>query len=183
MHISTISAREAQQRLQQGAALIDIRQPDEHQREHIQGAILCPITRLQAVGLPTDIASGSCVIFHCKSGMRTHSMRSVITELAKQRGCEVFILENGLNGWKAAGLATRVDRSQPLELMRQVQIAAGSLVLLGVLLGWLVTPTFYGLAAFVGAGLTFAGLTGFCGMAKLLALMPWNQVKQGEQTK
>ena len=59
--------------------------------------------------------------------------------------------------------------------MRQVQIVAGGLVLLGVALGALVSPWFYGLSGFVGLGLMFAGLTGFCSMAKLLAVMPWNR--------
>jgi len=59
--------------------------------------------------------------------------------------------------------------------MRQVQIAAGLLILLGVLLGFLVDPLWFGLAAFVGAGLTVAGVTGWCGMARLLAVMPWNR--------
>ena len=68
-----------------------------------------------------------------------------------------------------------VDARQRLEIMRQVQMAAGSLVLVGVLLGWLVAPAFFVLAAFVGAGLAFAGATGWCGMANLLRLMPWNR--------
>ena len=68
-----------------------------------------------------------------------------------------------------------LHRSQPIELQRQVQIAAGSLALLGVILGATVSPLFYALAGLVGAGLTFAGLTGTCGMARLLQLMPWNR--------
>jgi rhodanese-related sulfurtransferase len=67
------------------------------------------------------------------------------------------------------------DVRLPLPLMRQVQIAAGLLVLLGVVLAVTVAPAFIGLSAFVGAGLTFAGLSGWCGMAQLLALMPWNR--------
>ena len=67
------------------------------------------------------------------------------------------------------------DRSAPIDIMRQVQIGAGSLVLIGVALGALVAPGFYALSAFVGAGLLFAGATGFCGMAHLLARMPWNR--------
>lgn len=59
--------------------------------------------------------------------------------------------------------------------MRQVQITAGSLVLTGVLLGLFVAPGFFGLSAFVGAGLIFAGVTGWCGMANLLRVMPWNR--------
>ena len=67
------------------------------------------------------------------------------------------------------------DTRQPIEIMRQVQITAGGLVFLGVILGVWVAPAFLGLSAFVGAGLMFAGISGWCGMAKLLALMPWNR--------
>lgn len=67
------------------------------------------------------------------------------------------------------------DRKAPLEMMRQVQIAAGLLVFVGVFLGFIVHPGFFGLSAFVGAGLTFAGATGFCGMARVLQAMPWNR--------
>jgi O-antigen/teichoic acid export membrane protein len=74
-----------------------------------------------------------------------------------------------------AGLPVRIDRSRPIEIQRQVQLAAGSLVLLGVVLGLTGHPAFYAVAGFVGAGLVFAGLTGWCGMAKLLGRMPWNR--------
>jgi hypothetical protein len=63
----------------------------------------------------------------------------------------------------------------------QVRIAAGSLVLLGVTLGFLVHPALFGLAAFVGGGLVFAGITDTCGMGLLLAQMPWNQVQTEPQ--
>ena len=68
------------------------------------------------------------------------------------------------------------DKSQPIEINRQVMIAAGSLALIGVLLGAFVSSGFYVLSGLIGAGLVFAGVSGFCGMAKLLALMPWNRV-------
>jgi hypothetical protein len=72
-----------------------------------------------------------------------------------------------------------VNQKAPLEIMRQVQIAAGLLVLTGVGLGLGVNPLFFALAALVGAGLTLAGATGFCGMARLLALAPWNRRPAG----
>lgn len=59
--------------------------------------------------------------------------------------------------------------------MRQVQIAAGLLILCGVVLGYSVSGGFFLLSGFVGAGLLFAGVTGFCGMARLLRVMPWNR--------
>ncbi len=85
------------------------------------------------------------------------------------------MLEGGIEAWRDAGLPTVQDKSQPIEIMRQVQIAAGGLVVAGVSLGVLVHPGFLGIAGFVGAGLTFACLTGFCGMARPLALAPWNK--------
>ena len=88
---------------------------------------------------------------------------------------EAFVLQGGLDAWALAGLPVKEDRQAPLEIMRQVQIAAGMLVLTGVLLGFIAHPAFFGLSAFVGAGLTFAGATGFCGMARLLQAAPWNR--------
>lgn len=72
-----------------------------------------------------------------------------------------------------AGRAVLIDIREPM--MRQVQIAAGLLVLTGVILGFLVHPGFFGLSGLVGAGLTFAGVTGFCGAARLLQAAPWNR--------
>lgn len=152
------------------ALLIDIREDDEFARRHIPGALSRPLSRFDAVALP-DMAETD-VIFMCRSGMRTaaHGQR-----LAAPVGGTAYVLDGGLDGWTRAGLPVEANRKAPLEMMRQVQIVAGLLVLAGILLGWLVSPALFGLAAFVGAGLTVAGITGFCGMAKLLALLPWNR--------
>lgn len=152
------------------AILIDIRETDEFAREHIQGAAALPLSRIDAVSV-ADHGERE-VIFTCRTGNRT-GVNGV-----KLAGCvpgEAFVLEGGLEAWKSHGLPTRADTSQPIELMRQVQITAGGLVLIGAVLGFLVHPAFWGLSAFVGAGLVFAGATGFCGMARLLAAMPWNR--------
>jgi hypothetical protein len=61
-----------------------------------------------------------------------------------------------------------------LPIMRQVQIVAGSLIVLGFLLG-LLAPAWHLLSGLVGAGLIFAGLSGRCGMASLLARLPYNR--------
>jgi rhodanese-related sulfurtransferase len=118
-------------------------------------------------------------IFHCRSGQRTAAHAS---KLAAAAACEAYIVEGGLEAWKRAGLPVLQDAKQTIEMERQVQIAAGSLVLLGVILGHVVSPVFYAVSAFVGAGLTFAGISGWCGMAKLLALMPWNRTTAGTAT-
>lgn len=170
MSLKPIDARELQRRLAAGSAvLIDIREPDEHRRERIAGARLVPLTRFDEHRITA--APGCAVVFHCKSGARTrgHAARLL------GKGHDALMLEGGLDAWKAAGLPVERDLKAPLELQRQVQIAAGSLVLLGLLLTALISPWFLILSGFVGAGLTFAGITGFCGMARLLNAMPWNR--------
>ncbi|GAC1406726.1 MAG: rhodanese family protein [Novosphingobium sp.] len=152
------------------ALLIDIREDDEFARRHIPGALSRPLSRFEAVALPE--MAGTDVIFTCRSGMRTAANAD---RLAAPIGGNAFVLEGGLDGWDRAGLPIEANRKAPLEMMRQVQIAAGSLVLIGVILGWLVSPLFFALSAFVGAGLMFAGISGFCGMARVLALLPWNR--------
>ncbi|MCI1294357.1 MAG: DUF2892 domain-containing protein, partial [Acetobacter sp.] len=60
-------------------------------------------------------------------------------------------------------------------LDRQVQLIIGLLVLTGSLLGFFVSPWYFLLTGFFGAGLTVAGLTGFCGLARVVAHAPWNR--------
>ena len=168
--MQTISPEKAAALLKQGAVLIDIREADEHAREKIPGAAHKPLSRIDAADFG-DVA-GKVAIFHCRSGARTQGNAG---KLATAASCEAYVLEGGIDAWKKAGLPVTLDRKQPIDLMRQVQIATGGLVLLGAVLGFLVAPGFYALSAFVGAGLLFAGLSGFCGMARILAVMPWNK--------
>ena len=152
------------------AHLVDIREADEVAREHIAGAARAPLSTFEAADL--NIAADRDVIFMCRTGARTGAN---CDRLATRVEGEAYVLAGGLDAWKKAGLATRMDAKAPLEMMRQVQIGAGSLILIGASLGVLVHPGFWALSAFVGAGLLMAGVTGFCGMARVLAVMPWNQ--------
>jgi len=169
--MQTISPERAAELMRAGAVLVDIREVDEHARERIPGARHHALSRIDA---DTPLRDGDdVVIFHCRSGARTKGNAPRIAATAP--ACETYILEGGIDAWKKAGLPVAIDRSQPIDVMRQVQIAAGSLVLTGVVLGAAVHPGFYALAGFVGAGLVFAGATGFCGMARMLGAMPWNR--------
>lgn len=168
MSLSPILPTRAKELIAAGAVLVDIRDADEYRREHIAGARLRPLSTLASL----DVEPGRVVIFQCRSGARTtaHADR-----LAAAAASEAYRLEGGLDAWKKAGLPVVADKRQPLELMRQVQIAAGSLVLIGAALGAFVHPGFYALSAFVGAGLVFAGVSGTCAMARILRRMPWNR--------
>ncbi len=168
MTLVTLSPADTRAAIDAGARLIDIRGADEHARERIPGAINVPVDRI--VDLRCD---GRPVVFHCRSGMRTAAHAGQLGAVAGD--VPAYILEGGIDAWRQAGQPIVTDRSKPLEIMRQVQITAGALVLIGVVLGLFVAPAFFGLSAFVGAGLMFAGVTGWCGMANLLRVMPWNR--------
>lgn len=166
-----LSPREVQSRLETGkAVLVDIREPDEFARAHIPGALSQPLSALEQTHLSIDPAAD--VIFTCRTGMRT---AGACDRLAARVEGDAYVLDGGLDAWSGAGLPVTLDRKAPLEINRQVQITAGLLVVTGVALGLLVAPGWFGLAAFVGAGLTFAGVTGTCGMARVLMLAPWNR--------
>ena len=172
MSLLTISPSQARLLLEGGAVLVDIREADEHTRERIAGARSLPLSKLDEADLAAH--EGKPVLFHCKSGARTLANASRLASKAED-ACEAYIVEGGLDAWKKAGLPVVTDRSQPIELQRQVQIAAGSLAFFGTLLGLLVSPWFFAVPLFVGGGLMNAGITGFCGMARLLVSMPWNR--------
>lgn len=177
MSLPTVSPAEAKRLLDQGAVLVDIREGAEHARERIAQAHNVALSRLDAAELP--VGDARVVLFHCKSGMRTLSnagkLAAKLGEAEGGENCEAFIVEGGIDAWRRAGLPVVEDKSAPLDLMRQVQIGAGSLALLGTLAGVFLNPAFLIVPAFVGAGLTVAGVTGFCGMARILLLAPWNR--------
>lgn len=156
--------------VEKGALLIDIRGADEYAREHIAQARHVPLERL-AGGARPFVGAGA-VVFHCLSGARTGQAART---LAACTDGEAYVLDGGLQAWKRAGLPVVADRSLPLPLNRQVQIAAGSIVLAATVLGATVWPWLHAVAALAGAGLVFAGVSGDCGLARLLMKMPWNR--------
>ena len=166
MTVKSIAPHAAADLLRTGAQLIDIRSPDEHARERIGAAQSIPLDALTAI--PGDAP----LIFHCRSGQRT---KLNAERLAAVNAGPTYLLDGGIDGWKAAGLPTLSNARQPLEMMRQVQIGGGTLILLAVILGWLVSPIFLLLGAAVGVGMLHAGITGSCAMTRLLEPMPWNR--------
>ena len=153
--------------------LIDVRTPVEFREVHVEFAKNMPLDRLvpDEVSLARNGSSGKPLYVICRSGNRA----SQACEKLEAAGMSTVNVEGGTVAWDSAGLpVTRGKKAMSLE--RQVRIAAGALVLTGSVLGYFVHPAFIGLSAFVGAGLMFAGITDTCGMAMMLARMPWNQV-------
>lgn len=170
MTLQTLRAAEAKEKQENGAVIVDIRSRGEFAGRHIAGALSVPLDEIKNFRLP----EGKTVIFSCLSGMRTRQNAALLQECAG-KDAQVYLLAGGLNAWARAGLPVEKQPGCRLDMMRQVQIAAGGLVLAGVALAYWLSPWFLLLCALVGAGLMFAGISGFCGMAVLLGKMPWNR--------
>jgi rhodanese-related sulfurtransferase len=153
------------------AVVLDVREPAEHTAEHIAGATLQPLGTLCCNRLPET--QGKKLVVHCHSGKRSSAACQKL--LAEDPELEIYNLEGGIAAWGAAGNPTRCSGKSFLPLDRQVQLTIGLLLLAGSLLGYLFSPLFFLMTGFIGAGLTIAGLTGFCGLAMVMARMPWNQ--------
>jgi rhodanese-related sulfurtransferase len=157
-----------------GAAVLDVRTPVEFAEVHVPQARNVPLDELDPAALA---GSGQArkdrpVYLLCRSGQRA---AKAAEKLAGGGFAEPVVVQGGTVAWVEAHLPVTRGKARVISLERQVRIAAGSLVLIGVVLGWFVHPGFYGLSAFVGAGLVFAGITDFCGMGLLLARFPWNK--------
>lgn len=150
--------------------LVDVREDYEHAEERIDGAVLRPLSSFDADAIRRD-AGSKRVVFHCRSGKRSLDA----AERYRKNGEATFHLAGGIEGWKSAGKAVVRPAKMGLPIMRQVQITAGALVATGVALGVTVSPWFLTISGFVGCGLMFAGISGWCGMATLLSAMPWNK--------
>jgi len=151
--------------------LVDVRTRGEFTRMHAADARSMPLDMLNPSSIAGECRSSDGNIYViCHSGTRASMACQRLLEAGIPNIC---IVEGGTQAWQAAGLPVVTGRGV-ISLERQVRIVAGSLVLLGCLLAWLVASKFILLSAFVGAGLIFAGITDICGMAMLLGKLPWN---------
>jgi rhodanese-related sulfurtransferase len=154
--------------------LLDVRTPAEHAQEHVPGVVLMPLDRLDPAQVASTDGFGKDrpIYILCRSGSRA---RQAAAKLEKAGFAACTVVEGGTQAWVDAGLPVNRGASNVISLERQVRIAAGTLVLLGVLLSRFAHPDFIWLSAFIGAGLVFAGITDWCGMGLLIAKLPWNQ--------
>ena len=164
---------------EKGIHLIDVRTPAEFRELHTPIAVNIPLDTLNAEEIKQlQNGNGADPIYViCQSGNRS---TRACQKLIEAGVTNVVSVEGGTTVWAQQGLPV-IRGKKTISLERQVRIAAGFLVLLGASLGMFINPWFSGLSAFVGAGLMFAGITDTCGMAMLLAKMPWNQVSGCEK--
>ena len=177
--MKTISSSDFLKKFKAGdTVVLDVRSPDEYSYKHIPSSRNIPAEQLSArLG---EIPTNSDIYLICQSGVRSSAACQKLESLGLSQATSI---EGGLNAYEKSGGAIAQDR-QTLPIMRQVQIVAGTLVVLGIVLSQFLHPAFIYLALFVGCGLVFAGISGFCGMALLLNKMPWNKIQnKGSDTK
>lgn len=172
--IAQVSPDDLSTRLEKSGSaplLLDVRTPLEYQEIHLPHSRIQLLDEASITKLVSQVGRDRDVAVICRSGKRAEKAAAKLITAGMTR---VSVLEGGMLAWAAAGLPATYGR-KVVSLERQVRIAAGLFVLIGVALGTLVNPAFYGLSAFVGAGLVFAGVTDWCGMGLLLAKAPWNK--------
>lgn len=163
------SARTGNQ-LPQGSQIIDVREYAEFTQEHIPGVTLAPLSGLEMHARALESASPVYVI--CHWGNRSLQAAKKLTQWGFR---DVRIVDGGMLAWTAAELPVERAGSNVWSLERQVRFSAGALALVGAVLGWLIHPVFLLLSGISGAGLMFSAATNTCGMAMMLARLPWNQ--------
>jgi rhodanese-related sulfurtransferase len=173
MPLRSVDAHTLKQWLDNGeAVLVDVREPAEHEAENIPGAKLIPLAKVTSQSLPEF--TGKKLVVHCRSGRRSGSACEKL--LAEAPNLEIYNLEGGIGAWSQAGFDVKSSGKFFLPLDRQVQLTIGLALLLFSSLGiYFGVPFFFWLTGFFGLGLTFAGLSGTCGLALLMAKAPWNR--------
>lgn len=171
----TIDSKKARDWLASGeAVLIDVREPDEFRGEHIPYAVSLPLASVRDHLAQMELPGDKKVLFQCQRGARG----AKACDLARAAGSsqEIYNIDGGIEGWKAAGLPVVSSRAgNSLSIFRQVQIVAGGLIALSVLAGYAGVPAGFAVAGVLGTALFVSGITGWCGLALLLARMPWNR--------
>jgi rhodanese-related sulfurtransferase len=156
--------------------ILDVRTAAEVKAAGLPDCLHIPLHELTPERLQAEIIksgkNGAHVYLLCQAGRRAEMAAD---QLKGTIDAELYIIEGGMNAVVQSNIQLKAAGPKVIPLERQVRIVAGLLILIGAVLGTWVNPGFYGLSAFVGAGLTFAGITDICPMGMLIAKMPWNR--------
>ncbi|MES2460571.1 MAG: rhodanese-like domain-containing protein [Armatimonadota bacterium] len=165
--INTCSVDELRDKLKGGSVtLVDVREYPEYTEAHIDGAKLVPLGMLRQN--PALAGEAGEVFLLCRSGRRAGEAAGI---LSKGGRVKPIVVSGGIEAWNQAGYPVKSQKG-PIALERQVRIAAGALVLTGLLV-----PGLGFIPYVVGAGLVFAGISNTCAMGMFLARLPWNRTK------
>ncbi|MFA5090638.1 MAG: MBL fold metallo-hydrolase [Candidatus Omnitrophota bacterium] len=153
-----------------GVKFLDVRSVLEYSDKHIKESINVPIDMLYA--RMNDLSKvGQRYIVLCRAGNRSPMAADMMIHSGVQG---VKIMDGGISRWEKEGLPV-IKGEGGISLERQVRMIAGSLVLLGIILSWLIHWGFIFISVFICCGLIYAGLTDNCLMGLLLMKLPYNK--------
>ena len=151
--------------------LIDVRTPAEYREVHVKFAENIPLDKLKPEQFAEYKNSDRTIYFICKSGSRGASACKKMRTSGYNKVCNV---DGGTDACIKAGVPL-INGEKTISIERQVRMLAGSIVFISAVLTLTLHVHFVLIAAFIGAGLVFSGVTDTCGMAILLGKMPWNR--------
>jgi rhodanese-related sulfurtransferase len=154
------------------SVLVDVREKAEYDSVHIPGSVNFPLSELE--GRISQLDSSKTHVVICKSGIRSQRAAQIFIKNGFEN---IYVLHGGLEAWKQEARPLEKGERQVWAMDRQVRGVAGTLTLLGIVLGFTVHPAGYFISAFVGAGLVYSAISDTCTMALILSKMPWNQPK------
>ncbi len=170
-NITMLSPKDAEKMtVEEQGAFIDIRTIGEVLAEQLPGSLFLPFDLVNKERLSELGIGAKTPILVCRSGSRAKQAAEALAQQLEN----VAVLDGGLVRWKEVGLSV-ISGTRTLPLDRQILVAAGSMILLFTILGLLVSPYFFVASLFMAGGMVFAGVTGACGMARILVMMPWNR--------
>jgi rhodanese-related sulfurtransferase len=176
---NTITAHELHDRLNRGEkfSLIDVRTPAEYEEAHIPGTMNIPMEQVEF--RLADFAREEPAVIVCQSGKRAQLCVDILE--GKRQG--LILLEGGTSAWRDGGFDLIGNRASRMPLMRQVQLTAGVLIMASVALATSLSPAWLLLTIGIGVGIFIAGASGYCALASIMAIMPWNrQSNSGSQS-
>jgi len=152
------------------AKILDVRSAFEFSQMHVEPSVNIPIDMLSAKMNELSQSKQRYIVL-CHTGNRA----AMAADMLIQSGIHaVKVIEGGIAHWQKEKLPV-IKGEGGISLERQVRIIAGSLVLLGIILSWLLHWAFIFIPVFVSCGLIFAGLTDNCLMGMLLMKLPYNK--------
>ncbi len=153
--------------------VLDVRNPEEFSSAHIPFSILLPLPQLTPDAVRRMLHPGQRCILVCHAGTRATNAARILSSAGIEN---LAVMEGGIEAWKTAGLPVRTG-AEGISIQSQTRVISGGMVLSGMILGYYSNPGWYLLSGFVGVGLIFAGVTGWCGVSLLLSKLPWNRDK------
>ncbi|MCC5947595.1 MAG: rhodanese-like domain-containing protein [Nitriliruptoraceae bacterium] len=155
--------------------LVDVRTPGEFESARLPHSHNRPLDQLdQHVGDLRELQEqGRPLVLVCQSGNRATQAQATLRE----HGVQADVLTGGVEGWRNEGRDVVVDVAR-WDMNRQVRGLAGAIVLTSVIVATFWTPAMY-VAGAIGAGLVFSAVTNTCGMAMMLAKLPYNRPRGG----